>query len=35
MDVTKLTQNEEIPIVVKTNFDAGSFVKGNYEYKSI
>ena len=35
MDLTKLTQNEEIPIVVKTNFDAGSFVKGNHEYKSI
>ena len=35
MDLTKLTQNEEIPIVVTTNFDADSFVKGYHEYKSI
>ena len=35
MDLTKLTQNEEIPIVVTTNFDADSFGKDNHEYKSI
>ena len=35
MDLTKLTQNEEIPIVVTTNFGVDSFVKGFYEYKSI
>ena len=35
MDLTKLTQNEEIPIVVTTKFDADSFVKGYHEYKSI
>ena len=35
MDLTKLTQNEEIPIVVTTNFDVDSFVKGYHEYKSI
>ena len=35
MDLTKLTQNEEIPIVVTTNFDVDSFVKGHQEYKSI
>ena len=34
MDLTKPTQNEEIPILVTTNFDVHSFVKG-YEYKSI
>ena len=28
MDLTKLTQNEETPIVVTTNFDVDSFVKG-------
>ena len=28
MDLTKLTQNEEIPTVATTNFDADSFVKG-------
>ena len=33
--MTKLTQNEEIPIVVTTNFDADSFVKGYHEYKRI
>ena len=35
MDLTKLTQNEEIPIVVTTNFDVDSFVKGYHEYKNI
>ena len=35
MDLTKLTQNEEIPIAVTTNFDVDSFVKGYHEYKSI
>ena len=35
MDLTKLTQNEKIPIVVTTNFDVDSFVKGYQEYKSI
>ena len=34
MDLAKLTQNEEIPIVVTTNFDVDSFVKGYNEYKS-
>ena len=33
MDLTKLIQNEEIPIVVTTNVD--SFVKRYHEYKSI
>ena len=28
MDLTKLTQNEEITTVATTNFDADSFVKG-------
>ena len=35
MDLTKLTQNEEIPIVVTTNVDVDSFVKGYHEHKSI
>ena len=35
MDSTKLPQNEEIPIVVSTNVDVDSFVKGYPEYKSI
>ena len=35
MDLTKLTQNEEIPIVVTTNFDVDSFVKAYHECKSI
>ena len=35
MDLTKLTQNEETPIVVTTNLDVDSFVKGYHEYKSI
>ena len=34
MDLTKLA-NEEIPIVVTTNVDVYSFVKGYQEYKSI
>ena len=28
MNLTKLTQNEEIPILVTTNFHVNSFVKG-------
>ena len=35
MDLTKLTQNEETPIIVMTNFDVDLFVKGYHEYKSI
>ena len=35
MDLTKLTQNEEIPTVVTTNFDGDSFVNGYHEYKNI
>ena len=35
MDLTKLTQNEEIPILVTTNFDVDSYVKRYHEYKSI
>ena len=35
MDLTKLTQNEEIPTVVMTNFDVDSFVKEYHEHKSI
>ena len=35
MDLTKLTQNEEIEIVVTINFDVDSLVKGYLEYKSI
>ena len=35
MDLTKLTQNEEITIVVTINFDVYSFVKGYHEYKRI
>ena len=35
MGLTKLTQNEEIPIIVMTNFDVYLFVKGYHEYKSI
>ena len=35
MDLTKLTQNEEILIVVTTNFDVDSLVKGYHEYKSV
>ena len=34
MDLTKLTQNEERPIVVLTNFDVDSFVKRYHEYKN-
>ena len=32
MDLTKLTQNEEIPIVVTTDFDVDLIVKGYHEY---
>ena len=35
MDLTKLTQNEKIPIAVATKFDVDSFVKGYHEQKSI
>ena len=35
MNLTRLTQNEEIQIVVTTNFDVDSFLRGYYEYKSI
>ena len=35
MDLAKLTQNEETPIAVTTNFDVDQFVKGYHEYKSI
>ena len=35
MALTKLTQNEKIPIVVTTNFYVDSLVKGYHEYKSI
>ena len=35
MDWTKLTQNEEMPIVETTNFDFDSFVKRYHEYRSI
>ena len=35
MDLTKLAQNEERPVVVLTNFDVDSFVKRYHEYKSI
>ena len=31
MDLIKLRQNEEIPIVVMTKFDVDSFVKGYQE----
>ena len=34
MDLTKLTQNEEIPIAETTNFDTDSFVKRYHEYKA-
>ena len=35
MDLTKLTQDEKKTIVVTTNFDVDSFVKGYHEDKSI
>ena len=35
MDLAKLTENEEIPIIVTTNFDFDSFVKEYHKYKSI
>ena len=33
--MAKLTQNEEILIIVTTNFDVDLFLKGCHEYKSI
>ena len=35
MDLTKPTQNEEIPIVETTNFDVDSLGKRYHKYKSI
>ena len=35
MDLTKLMQDKEIQIVVTTNFETDSFVKGYHEYKNI
>ena len=35
MDLTKLMQDKEIQIVVTTNFEIDSFVKGYHEYKNI
>ena len=35
MDLTKLMQDKEIQIVVMTNFEFDSFVKGHHEYKNI
>ena len=35
MDLTKLTQDENIPIIVTTNFDVDLFVKGYHKDKSI
>ena len=35
MGLTKLVQDKEIQIVVKTNFEIDSFVKGYHEYKNI
>ena len=35
MDLTKLIQDKEIQIVVTTNFEIDSFVKGYHEYKNI
>ena len=35
MNLTRLTQNEEIQDVVTTNFDVDSFLRGYYEYKNI
>ena len=35
MDLTKLTQDEKKTIVVTTNFDVDSFVKGYHEDKNI
>ena len=34
MDLTKLTQNEEIPIVVTTDFDVDLIVKGYMNTKA-
>ena len=35
MDLAKLKKHEKIPIVVTTNVNADSFVKGYHQYKSI
>ena len=35
MDLTKLTQDEKIPIIVMANFDVDLFVKGYHKDKSI
>ena len=35
MDLTKLIQNDDIQIVVTTNFEVVSFVKVYHEYYSI
>ena len=35
MDLTKLTQDENIPIIVTTNFDVDLFVKGYHKDKII
>ena len=35
MDLTKLTQDENIPIIVTANFDVDLFVKGYHKDKSI
>ena len=35
MDSTKLMQDKEIQIVVTTNFEIDSFIKGCHEYKNI
>ena len=35
MDLARLTQNEEMPIIVTTNFDVDLFLKECLEYKSI
>ena len=35
MDLTKLTQDEKIPIVVTANFDVDLFVKGYHKDKRI
>ena len=35
MDLTKLMQDKEIQIIVTTNFEIDSFVKGYHEYKNI
>ena len=35
MDLTKLMQDKEVQIVVTTNFEIDSFVRGYHEYKNI